>query len=172
MTLAKQLKPHVDWKNAAALLALTLILVAARAQVSANPVTVKLIAEVELTATEQGRETKRLVPADRVVPGDRLIYTLEVVNTAATTAPAPAVTTPVPAHMRYVAESAVGPGTDVSFSVDGGLSFDAPENLQVKGPDGEPRAAEAADYTHIRWQFRNSLKANSVAFVRFRAIAK
>ena len=172
MTRARKSKPHLDWKTPAALLALTLLLVTAKAQPAPNPVTVKLIAEVELTTTEQGREIKRLVPADRVVPGDRLIYTLEVVNTAVTTVPGPAVTTPVPEHMRYVTDSAVGPGTEVSFSVDGGLSFDAPENLRVKGPNGELRAAESTDYTHIRWQFRNSLKASSVAFVRFRAIAK
>jgi uncharacterized repeat protein (TIGR01451 family) len=172
MIRAKKLNPHWAWKNTVAVLALTLLLPAVRAQPTANPVTIKLIAEVELTTTEQGREVKRLVPADRVVPGDRLIYSLEVVNTAMTTVPGPTVTTPVPAHMRYVADSAVGPGTEVSFSVDGGLSFDAPENLQVKGSDGELRPAEAADYTHIRWQFRNSLKAGSVAFVRFRAIAK
>jgi uncharacterized repeat protein (TIGR01451 family) len=172
MTRTDKLNPHLGGRITVALLALTLLSLSAKAQVTANPVTIKLIAEVELTTIEQGRETKRLVPADRVVPGDRLIYSLEVVNTAVTTVPGPAVTTPVPAHMRYVADSAVGPGTEVSFSVDGGVSFDAPENLQVKGSNGELRAAEATDYTHIRWQFRNSLKAGSVAFVRFRAIAK
>ncbi|HEY2145775.1 MAG TPA: hypothetical protein VGH12_06880 [Steroidobacteraceae bacterium] len=139
---------------------------------SSNSLAVKVIAEVELKITEQGRGTTRLAPADRVVPGDRLIYTLEVRNMAATTLPSPTVTNPVPAHMRYVADSAVGPGTEVSYSVDDGRSFDTPENLQVKGPNGEVRAAEAGDYTHIRWQFKNSLKANSVAFVRFRAVAK
>ena len=71
--------------------------------------------------------------------------------------------------MRYVADSAVGPGAEVSYSVDGGRSFDRAENLKVPGKDGEPRPAVAADYTHIRWRLKNSLKANSVAFVRFRA---
>ncbi len=72
--------------------------------------------------------------------------------------------------MRYVADSAVGPGAEVSYSVDGGRSFDLPENLKVRDrKDGELRPALAADYTHIRWRLKNSLKANSVAFVRFRA---
>jgi uncharacterized repeat protein (TIGR01451 family) len=159
-------------KSVAALVALTLFLLHAHAQPSANPLAIKLIAEVELKTTEQGRETTKLMPADRVVPGDRLIYTLEVRNTAATTLPAPTVDTPVPTHMRYVTDSAAGPGTQVSYSVDGGQSFDVPENLKVAGPNGELRAAESADYTHIRWQFKSSLKANSVAFVRFRAVAK
>ena len=154
------------------LLALTLFVVAARAQTTSSPLVVRVIAEVELKTTIQGRETPELAPADRVVPGDRLVYTLEVRNAGAATVSAPAVTNPVPEHMRYVADSAVGPGTQVSYSVDGGLHFDKPENLQVPGANGEMRAAEAADYTHIRWQFKNSLKANSLAFVRFRAVAK
>ena len=159
-------------KRIGILLALTLFLPLSHAQPSSNPLAIKLIAEVELRSAEQGRETAKLAPADRVVPGDRLIYTLEVRNTATTTLPAPIVDTPVPAHMRYVADSAVGPGTQVSYSVDGGQTFDVPENLKVAGPNGELRPAESADYTHIRWQFKNSLKANSVAFVRFRAVAK
>jgi uncharacterized repeat protein (TIGR01451 family) len=166
------MNPRLNRISIAAVLALTLYLPAAHAQSGSNPVAVKLIAEVELKTTEQGREMTRLVPADRVVPGDRLIYTLEVRNTASATVPAPTVDTPVPAHMRYVADSAVGPGTEVSYSVDGGQSFDAAENLKVAGPNSELRPAESADYTHIRWQFKNSLKANSVAFVRFRAVAK
>jgi uncharacterized repeat protein (TIGR01451 family) len=113
-----------------------------------------------------------LAPADRVVSGDWVIYTLDVRNTAATTVRAPTVTYPVPEHMSYVAESAVGPATEISYSVDGGRSFDAAENLKVQAADGQLRPAAAADYTHIRWHLKNSLKGNSVAFVRFRARVK
>jgi hypothetical protein len=56
--------------------------------------------------------------------------------------------------------------------VDGGRSFDAAENLKVQDADGQLRPAIAADYTHIRWHLKNSLKGNSVAFVRFRARVK
>ena len=79
---------------------------------------------------------------------------------------------PVPDHMRYIAKSAVGPGAEVSYSVDGGHSFGQAEDLKVPGVDGRLRPAVAADYTHIRWQLKNSLRANSVAFVRFRALVK
>jgi hypothetical protein len=44
--------------------------------------------------------------------------------------------------------------------------------LKIREPNGEPRLAKAADYTHIRWQLNHALKANSVAFVRFRARVK
>jgi uncharacterized repeat protein (TIGR01451 family) len=141
-------------------------------QAISDPLAVKAIAEVELPTLEPGPEISKLVPADRVVPGDRVFYTLEVRNTATAAVAAPSVTYPVPAHMQYLADSAVGPGTVVSFSVDGGRSFDAAENLKIKTEEGSLRAALAADYTHIRWQFKKSLKGNAVAFVRFRALVK
>jgi uncharacterized repeat protein (TIGR01451 family) len=133
---------------------------------------VRAIAEIESQVVEHGREVRKLLPADRVVSGDWVIYTLEVRNTAPTAIPNPTVTYPVPEHMSYVADSAVGPATEVSFSVDGGHSFDAPENLKLQDADGQPRPAAAAEYTHIRWQLKHGLKANSVAFVRFRARVK
>jgi uncharacterized repeat protein (TIGR01451 family) len=141
-------------------------------QVPGDPLAIRSIAEVEFKSRAAGREVVKLIPADRVVPGDRVIYTLEVRNTGATALETPIVTHPVPEHMRYVADSAVGPGAEVSYSVDGGHRFERAENLKVLGVDGRLRPAVAADYTHIRWQLKNSLKANSVAFVRFRALVK
>jgi uncharacterized repeat protein (TIGR01451 family) len=137
-----------------------------------SSIAVKAIAEVESQTVKNGREFSKLAPADRVVSGDWVIYTLEVRNTASTTVRAPTVIYPVPEHMSYVAESAVGPATEVSYSVDGGHSFDVTENLKVQDADGQLRPAVAADYTHIRWQLKHDLKGNSVAFVRFRVRAK
>jgi uncharacterized repeat protein (TIGR01451 family) len=146
---------------------------AAHAQepLSEGPISVKTVAEVETRVTVAGIETVKLAPADRLVPADQVIYTLEVHNTDASAVSAATVTYPIPQHMVYIANSAIGPGADVSYSVDG-RSFDKPENLKVPGPDGKLRAAIAADYTHIRWQLKHSLKANSTAFVRFRALVK
>ena len=131
---------------------------------SSGNIVVRAIAEVEQGA--------KLAPAKRVVSGDRVLYTLEVRNAGATTAPPPRVDFPIPTHTWYIGESAVGPGTEITFSVDNGSNFDREENLRVPGADGEMRTALATDYTHIRWQLKNSLKANSVAFVRFRVLVK
>jgi uncharacterized repeat protein (TIGR01451 family) len=155
----------------AAVLALKLAAVAA-AQAPSGPLEIRAVAEVESKSMDRGREVVKLIPADRVVPGDRVLYTLEVRNSGAATVDAPIVVRPVPEHMRYVAGTAVGPGAEVTYSVDGGHTFDRAENLKVPGPDGNLRLAVAADYTHIRWQFKNSLKTNSMAFVRFRALVK
>jgi uncharacterized repeat protein (TIGR01451 family) len=141
-------------------------------QAAVSPIVIRAIAEVESRRVEQGREVAKLLPADRVGSGDWIVYTLEVRNTASTAVPPPMVTYAVPEHMSYVAESAVGPATEVTYSVDGGQSFDAPENLRIRDADGQRRLAGAADYTHIRWQMKNGLKGNSVAFVRFRARVK
>jgi uncharacterized repeat protein (TIGR01451 family) len=145
---------------------------AALGQEAGNLLAVRAIAEVEARSTEGGRVVVKLIPADRVVPGDRVIYTLEVRNTGAMALDTPTVTRAVPEHMRYVPDSAVGPGAEVSYSVDGGHRFDRPENLQVPGLEGGSRPAVAGDYTHIRWRLKNSLGANSVAFVRFRAVVQ
>ncbi len=154
------------------LLAAVGVAAAAVAQPASDPIVIKAIAEVEQSRQTEGRESRKLVAADRVVSGDAVMYTLEVRNTAATSLPRPTVTYPVPEHMTYTPDSAVGPGTEVTYSVDAGRSFDAPENLKIQEPSGQVRAATALDYTHIRWQLKNALKGNSVAFVRFRARVK
>ena len=133
---------------------------------------VRAIAEVEVTTLNGEHETVKLAPADRVVPGDEVIYTLEIRNKGALSLPPPRVDYPIPEHMRYLDDTAAGPGAEITYSVDGGHTFDRPENLQVMGPDGHRRPAVGADYTHIRWQLKNVLKGRAVAFTRFRAVVK
>ncbi len=146
--------------------------IALNCRAATDPISIRAIAEVQRSSQAHGRETTKLIPADRVVSGDMVIYTLEVRNTAPITVPRAVVTYAVPEHMTYSPDSAVGPGAEVTYSVDVGRSFDVPENLKIQEPGGQLRAATAADYTHIRWQLKNALKANSVAFVRFRARVK
>ena len=141
-------------------------------QATSEQISVRVVAEVQTRLSEHGRQVTTLLPADKVVPGDLVIYTLEAKNVGPMSIDAPTVVQPVPAHMVYVRESATGPGAFITFSVDNGISFDIPENLKVTGLDGKMRAAAAADYTHIRWQLRSLVKANSVAFLRFRARVK
>lgn len=148
------------------------VLLGASAEGVSDPITIKAIVEVEQPNQSHARDTAKLISADRVVSGDTVIYTLEVRNTASSSVPRPTVTYAIPAHMTYTPESAVGPGADVTFSVDAGRSFATPENLYIAEPGGLQRAAAAADYTDIRWQLKNTLKGNSVAFVRFRARMK
>jgi uncharacterized repeat protein (TIGR01451 family) len=127
---------------------------------------------IEVKTTAAVRHGHELIPADRVVPGDEVFYTLEIKNTGSTPLPTPTVDFAIPAHMRYVANSAVGAGAEVSYSIDGGRTFGRPESLTVAGDGGEPRAATAAEYTHIRWRLKHVLKSKAMALARFRAIVK
>jgi uncharacterized repeat protein (TIGR01451 family) len=141
-------------------------------QATSRALVIKAVAEVETVVTQGGREVVKLTTADRLVPGDQVIYTLEIRNTGPLPVHAPTVTNPVPAHMAYVADSATGPGAEVTYSVDGGRSFDRPENLRVVDEYGHVVQAKDKDYTHIRWRLKNTLKSNSTAFARFRAVVK
>jgi len=145
---------------------------AANGQAVSPAIKLRTIAEVETQSVEAGHKIVRLVPADRVVPGDEVIYTLEIRNVGPTSLTAPTITIPVPAHTTYVADSATGPGAEVSYSADAGHTFDRAENLQVPGSDGKMRSANASDYTNIRWKFKKIMKSYSVAFARFRAVVK
>lgn len=145
---------------------------AAFGQTASDAIAVKTIAEVETRVPLHDGEAIKLAPADRVVPGDQVVYTVEIRNTRAAPVAAPVVRYPIPNHVRYLAGSAAAPGAEVSYSIDGGRTFDWPENLKVAGPKGDLHVASAADYTHIRWQLRHALKGHAVAFARFRAVVK
>ena len=144
----------------------------ATGQATSPALEVRTLAEVETRVVEEGRDVVHLSPATRVVPGDLVIYTVEIRNNGATDVVAPTVTRPLPEHMAYVADSASGPGAEITFSVDGGASFDRPAGLKTAGPDGTMHLAKPFDYTHIRWQFKIVLKSKSVAYARFRAVVK
>jgi uncharacterized repeat protein (TIGR01451 family) len=127
---------------------------------------------IEVKATAAVRQNHELVPADRVVPGDEVFYTLEIRNTGPRPLATPTVDFAIPEHMRYLANSAVGAGAEVSYSVDGGHTFGRPETLMVAAGGGEPRLATATEYTHIRWRFKHSLKSKAMALARFRAVVE
>jgi uncharacterized repeat protein (TIGR01451 family) len=141
-------------------------------QATLPTIDVKAIAEVEVTTSQDGHDVVVLAPADRVVPGDAVIYTLEIRNRGAADIVRPVISRAVPAHMVYVADSATGPGAEVTYSVDGGVTFGHPEGLRVMSSEGRSRRAVASDYTHIRWNLRMTLKSKSVAYARFRAVVK
>jgi uncharacterized repeat protein (TIGR01451 family) len=127
---------------------------------------------LEVKATAAVRQGRELVPADRVVPGDEVFYTLEIRNTGSTPLPPPTVDFAIPEHMRYIANSAVGAGAEVSYSIDGGRTFDRPESLLVAAGGRDQRTATVAEYTHIRWRLKHVLKSKAVALARFRAVVK
>jgi uncharacterized repeat protein (TIGR01451 family) len=135
-------------------------------------VVVKQVAEIEQeVVNEKGERVKRLAPAAQVVPGSEVVWTVTASNVCDKPADNVAINNPVPQHMQYVADSAMGPGTEISYSIDG-KRYGAPDVLTVKEADGTTRAARADEYSHIRWVFKNPLQPGAVAFARFRATVK
>jgi uncharacterized repeat protein (TIGR01451 family) len=154
------------------LLALALAAIAGPAS-AADPgcIVVQNIAELEQTVTDaKGVKSVKLVPAVKVVPGDTVIYTVKFRNRCDKPAENVSVDNPVPEHMAYVAGSAVGPDTEVTFSIDSGYTFAKPDALRKKDSDGTERAARANEYTNIRWVMRHPLAAGAEGYARFRAV--
>jgi uncharacterized repeat protein (TIGR01451 family) len=134
-------------------------------------VELKTSAEVEHDVVEQGQTVKRLEPAGKVVPGDEIVWTITATNVCKTPTDNVVIANPVPEHMTYVANSAIGSGADIDYSLDG-KEFDGAADLQVRTDDGTLRAARAFEYRVIRWTYKNAFAPGATAFVRYRALVK
>ena len=120
-------------------------------------IALKSTAEVEQEVVDaKGEKTKQLVPVQKVVPGKEVIWTI----TASNPCKKPS--------MSYVAGSAFGAGSTISYSVDGS-AFGAPEELTVT-ENGAKRKARADEYGDIRWVFKSPLQPGASAIARFRAV--
>ena len=127
-----------------------------------------VVQKEELTVEATGEQRLRLVDASTVVPGDEVIYTVTFSNVSDEPAENVVITNPLPAELTYIAGSAFGPGTDIVFSVDGGQTFAAANDLSVV-ENGVERAATAEDFTHIRWVMKTDLATGTQGVARFRA---
>ncbi|MGB5472418.1 MAG: hypothetical protein WBQ78_02945 [Gammaproteobacteria bacterium] len=134
---------------------------------------VSAIAEIEVTEVNaQGEKVVKRTAASSVVPGTEVIYTITAKNTGTEAADHIVVTNPVPEQTVYVDGSASGSGTDIAFSVDGGNTYDTAEKLTIEDADGNPRAARAEDYTHVRWTLQSNLEPEREVPVWYRARVK
>ncbi|HTE16378.1 MAG TPA: hypothetical protein VK642_15000 [Burkholderiales bacterium] len=138
--------------------------------------TVELVtkAEREIEVIEKGVKVKKTGPPEKVVPGEEVTYTVAYTNKTGKPAEKIVITNPVPNHTRYRDGSAAGEGADITFSVDGGKNFAAPDRLTVaiKDKSGKDivRPAVAQDYTHIRWVLKQSVAPGQSGSVRFRVV--
>lgn len=127
--------------------------------------------EMEVATPEGRREIKR-VPLTQAVPGQMVVFVNTVTNQAKFPAEGVMVVNPIPQQMAYVDGTAGGDDVVITYSVDGGRTFDRPGKLQILGVDGLPRTATGNDYTNIRWQFVKPLPPGAVEQVEFRAVVK
>lgn len=123
----------------------------------------------EVIVNEAGESETRLVAAELVVPGESVVYTITFTNVSAEPADNVVITNPIAEDLMYVDGSAFGPGMDIQFSIDGGVTFAAANELTIV-EDGEVRNARAEDFTHVRWAMQNDLKAGAQGIARFAAV--
>lgn len=133
---------------------------------------------IELTTTaeteqsyvnEQGQHAKRLVPVARALPGDEVVWTVTAKNRCDRPADNIVIANPVPEHMTLIANTAMGVGTDITYSLDG-KDFKAADALTVRNADGSTRSARAGDLRYIRWSYASSFTPGATSFVRYRAL--
>ena len=127
-----------------------------------------VVQKEEVTVNDAGETERRLVVADTVVPGDDVVYTITFTNISNDAAENVVITNPISENLTYINGSAFGPGTVIEFSIDGGQSFAAAEQLRVS-LNGEFRTARAEDFTHVRWTMQNDLQAGAQGMAQFRA---
>jgi uncharacterized repeat protein (TIGR01451 family) len=132
-------------------------------------IALKSVAEVEQEVVDtKGQKSVQLVPATRVVPGVVVVWTVTADNVCKQPSDKVTINNAIPEHMTYVANSATGPGADITYSLDG-VSFGSADQLTVQ-ENGAARKARADEYKHIRWMFRSSLAPGAQAVARFRAV--
>ena len=135
-------------------------------------VELKTVAEVEQQYTnEQGQPATRLMPAEKVVPGNEVVWTITARNLCDKPVADVVIANPVPEQMTFVANSAVGVGTDIQYSLDG-KAFAAPASLTVRDANGASRAARPDEYRAVRWTYKAAFPAGATAYVRYRALVK
>jgi uncharacterized repeat protein (TIGR01451 family) len=141
-------------------------------QVFAQPqgcIVLKSTAEIEKeVVNDKGVKSRVLVPAGKVIPGTEVVWTVTANNVCKQASEKVTINNPVPEHMTLVPNSAFGPGSDITYSLDGQKFASAGELTVLE--NGTARPARADEYKHIRWAFKNSLQPGASAFARFRAV--
>jgi uncharacterized repeat protein (TIGR01451 family) len=138
-----------------------------------NPIVLKSIGETEIEVrTPQGTVEKQRVPVQKAPPGAEIIYTTTFANQGRKPAGNVVLTNPIPDHTTYVGGSAFGDNCAITYSVDGGKTFAAPDALKVRTADGRERPALATEYTHIHWVYKGELAPGKVGTAGFRVLVK
>ena len=109
-----------------------LFMVSAASVHAAADIRLKAVAEIEVSVVNDKGETEvKRIPATKVVPGTEVIYTITVSNVGDQPADGVVVTDPIPENTTYVDRSAFGAGSKITYSVDGGNSYDLAAKLKL-----------------------------------------
>ncbi|MEM6448844.1 MAG: hypothetical protein AAF703_00870 [Cyanobacteria bacterium P01_D01_bin.105] len=135
---------------------------------------VKLVmsAEQQITVIDENGQPKlaweKLEGEATVNPGDVLRYVVASENEGEMAASNLVITQPIAKEMTYKLGSTQGNATaTTTYSIDDGETFVAQPMVEVTLPDGttEMQPAPAEAYTHVKWDFSQSLEAKEVVSV-------
>ncbi len=108
-------------------------------------------------------------------PGDVIKYTVWAQNIGTGTMTEPVITDPIPAGTSYKPNSAKGKHADVSFSIDGGRTYQAwPPKYEIKDKNGKmvKKAASPDMVTHVQWELKKSLTPKESKQLEFEVTVK
>jgi len=148
---------------------------AVRAQEQQPKVTLNLTEEKEVKVFKEGKWIEEKVPVEKVNNQDTLVYTITYVNKGKTGAKAISIVDPIPEGTVYLPESAVGKGSEITYSIDGGKRYQPhPVKYMITKPDGtrEEKVASADMYTNIRWVVKELVLPGQKGQVSFKVKVK
>lgn len=115
---------------------------------------------------------RELPDSTALLPGDVIQYRLLFTNVNDFAVQRVEFVDPIPAGLRYVAESARADREDVliEFSIDGGTTYSTQPMIEVI-EDGRPvkKPAPVERYTHVRWQVRGFVQPGAQVAAEFQA---
>jgi len=153
------------------IIAAFMVAVWATPALAADDVVLSLTAQEEVIVTDKkGDKTIKHVKPDHIEPGDIVLYTIRYNNKGKKSVDSIVINDPIPANTVYIADSATGKATSITFSVDG-KHFAAADKLMVK-EDDKLRLARSDEYQHVRWLLTKSLAAGKQGSVSFKARVK
>jgi len=116
------------------------------------------------------KKKAKWVKAAKVVPGSVVLYVNTLKNKGKETAQNLTVVNAIPEHMDYLKSTAKCKSKcDITYSVDGGKTFNKAKKLFVKDKKTKKmRRAKASEYTTIKWVV-GKLKGGKKTTVQYKA---
>lgn len=134
-----------------------------------------LTAEIEVKEIVDGKEIIKRITAAEAGPGQTIYYTLTYRNNGDAKATNVNLNDPIPKETMYISGSAFGEGAVITFSADGGQTYQNETRVtyKIKNADGSMTESEASpeQYTHIRWTLEN-VPAGFGGIVGFEAMVR
>lgn len=143
-----------------------------------SPAKPDVTVEFSWLLADEATGNSRLVSGPPPIGAAEVLYTVRFSYPGTEPADGLRIELPLPDGMRYVADSATGPGADISYSVDGRvfapadelrMPAEAAEAGDPMDPGSPPAFATADDYGFIRWDLPGEFPPGVTGLVSFRA---